>query len=194
MIRGKQLQWKRMTEILLKPSSICLGIVLAAGSIGAHAQSSSTEPSGQIEEIIITAEFRATNVQDTPVAITAVTGEMLDNRAQTNLFQVANQAPNVTLKEGGQASVRHDCLHPRRRPVRLYCRTGTGCGRLRGRRLLRAAHRLTARAPGRGPGRGPAWTTGHAVRPKLDRWRGQAVHEKARRRQRRFRPGGSRFL
>ena len=90
-------------KVLLKPSSICLGIVLAAASIGAHAQSSIAEPAGKIEEIIITAEFREANVQETPIAITAVTGEMLDNRAQTSLFEVTNQAPNVTLKPGGQA-------------------------------------------------------------------------------------------
>src|SRR5690606_30979585 len=34
---------------------------------------------------------------------TAVTSEMLEARAQTNIFEVANQAPNVSLKPGGQA-------------------------------------------------------------------------------------------
>ena len=56
-----------------------------------------------LDEIVVTATFRETRLQDTPIAITAVTGEMLDNRAQTSLYQVANQAPNVTLKRGGQA-------------------------------------------------------------------------------------------
>ena len=58
---------------------------------------------GVLEEIVVTATFRETRLQDTPIAITAVTGEMLENRAQTNLYEVANQAPNVTLKKGGQA-------------------------------------------------------------------------------------------
>src|SRR5690606_32882925 len=57
----------------------------------------------QIEEIVVTAEFREENVQATPIAITAVTSEMLEARAQTNIFEVANQAPNVSLKPGGQA-------------------------------------------------------------------------------------------
>jgi iron complex outermembrane receptor protein len=73
------------------------------GSFGVHAQSNNEETAGRIDEIIVTAEFREANVQETPIAITAVTGEMLDNRAQTNLYEVANQAPNVTLKKGGQA-------------------------------------------------------------------------------------------
>ena len=75
--------------------AILSGILLAVGSVEAQEQA--------LEEIIVTAEFRETRLQETPIAITAVTGDMLDARAQTNLFEVANQAPNVTLKKGGQA-------------------------------------------------------------------------------------------
>jgi len=78
-----------------------LGSLLALGSAGAQEQDGSR--GGQLEEIIVTAEFREASVQETPIAITAITGDMLDNRAQTNLYEVANQAPNVTLKRGGQA-------------------------------------------------------------------------------------------
>jgi len=56
---------------------------------------------GPLEEIVVTATFRETRLQETPIAITAVTGDMLDLRSQTNIYQVANQAPNVTLKPGG---------------------------------------------------------------------------------------------
>ncbi|MGE5722944.1 MAG: TonB-dependent receptor [Sphingomonadales bacterium] len=56
----------------------------------------------QTQEIVVTAEFRATNVQDTPIAITAVNAAMLEARGQTNITDVAAQAPNVTLKPQGQ--------------------------------------------------------------------------------------------
>jgi iron complex outermembrane receptor protein len=49
-------------------------------------------------DIVVTAQFRSTNVQSTPVAITAVSSEMLERRSQRSIDQVANQAPNVTLK------------------------------------------------------------------------------------------------
>lgn len=75
--------------------AILSGILLAAGSVQGQEQA--------LEEIIVTAEFRETRLQETPIAITAITGDMLDARAQTSLFEVANQAPNVTLKKGGQA-------------------------------------------------------------------------------------------
>ena len=58
---------------------------------------------GALEEVIVTAEFREANVQETPIAITAVTSAMLEARSQTNIFEVAAQAPNVTLKPGGAA-------------------------------------------------------------------------------------------
>ena len=38
------------------------------------------------------------NLQDTPIAITAVNAEMLEARGQTNIAQVAAQAPNVSLR------------------------------------------------------------------------------------------------
>nr|WP_299594809.1 TonB-dependent receptor [Sphingomonas bacterium] len=54
-----------------------------------------------VEEIVVTAQFREQNLQDTPIAITAVSGAMLEARSQTNISQVANQAPSVTLKPQG---------------------------------------------------------------------------------------------
>lgn len=87
-----------------KPGSVLgnpittLAILLGIGIPGvAFAQE------GALEEIVVTAEFREANVQDTPIAITAVNAEMLDARSQTNIFEVAAQAPNVTLKPGGAA-------------------------------------------------------------------------------------------
>jgi len=60
--------------------------------------------SAQLDEIIVTATFRETNVQDTPIAITAVNAAMLESRGQTNIVDVANQAPNVTMTPAGQGA------------------------------------------------------------------------------------------
>ncbi|WP_417320075.1 TonB-dependent receptor [Emcibacter sp.] len=56
-----------------------------------------------LEEIVVTAQFREQNLQDTPIAITAVSGDMLEARSQTNIVDVALQAPNVTLTQAGAA-------------------------------------------------------------------------------------------
>src|SRR5688572_2755597 len=80
-------------------ASTCLPALLLAAPF-AMAQ----EESGQLEEVTITAEFREANLQETPIAITAVTGEMLEARSQTSVEQIASQAPNVHLGPQGQAN------------------------------------------------------------------------------------------
>src|SRR5262245_17118859 len=62
------------------------------------------EPAGVLQEVTITAEFRATRLQDTPIAITAVNAEMLEQRSQTNIFELTAQAPNVQLAPQGQSN------------------------------------------------------------------------------------------
>jgi iron complex outermembrane receptor protein len=76
-------------------------LATAIGSI--IAGNTATAQDGRIETVIVTAEFREENVQNTPIAITAVNAEMLEARSQTSVFEVAAQAPNVTLKPAGPA-------------------------------------------------------------------------------------------
>jgi iron complex outermembrane receptor protein len=54
-----------------------------------------------LETITVTAQFRSENLQQTPLAITAITGAMLDARSQTSLQDVTAQAPNVVLEPNG---------------------------------------------------------------------------------------------
>ena len=61
------------------------------------------EGNAGIEEVVVTAQFREEKLQDTPIAITAVTAETLEARNQTSLAAVAAQAPNVNLRETGGA-------------------------------------------------------------------------------------------
>lgn len=75
------------------------------GTQAAGAASSETESeraSVGLQEIIITAQFRTESVQDAPLAITAVSDEMLAARSHTNVIDVATRVPNVTLTSAGQ--------------------------------------------------------------------------------------------
>jgi iron complex outermembrane receptor protein len=56
---------------------------------------------GVLEEVIVTAQFRQQDVQDTPIAITVISGEMLDVRGHNTLEEISAQAPNVTLTRAG---------------------------------------------------------------------------------------------
>jgi len=52
---------------------------------------------GQLEEILVTAQFRSQNLQQTPIAITAYDSAMLEARGNLNIGDAANIAPNVQL-------------------------------------------------------------------------------------------------
>ncbi len=75
-------------------TAVALGTITMAGSSFAQ----NADKAGTLEEIVVTAQFRAQNLQDTPIAITAVNAEMLDARGQTSITQIAAQAPNVSLR------------------------------------------------------------------------------------------------
>jgi iron complex outermembrane receptor protein len=74
----------------------------ALGALGTAGPVLAQDEGGQsgVERIVVTAQFREQSLQDTPVAITAVNAALLEARSQTNIVDVANQAPNVRLTKG----------------------------------------------------------------------------------------------
>jgi iron complex outermembrane recepter protein len=66
----------------------------------AFAQDAPAEDQGGIPDITVTAQKRAENVQDVPIAISAFTAEALSERAVTSVASLSAIAPNVTLDAG----------------------------------------------------------------------------------------------
>ena len=99
-----------MTSRIRSIRSICLAtaapaVIALSGALGAGPAWAADKPVDTVGEVVVTAQFRQQNLQQTPLAITAVNAAMLDQRSQTDVSQVAAQAPNVTLKAaGGQGS------------------------------------------------------------------------------------------
>ena len=56
-----------------------------------------TETTG-LEEIVVTARFKEEKLQETPIAITAVTGEELQSRGFQNAYEIAYTVPNASLR------------------------------------------------------------------------------------------------
>ncbi len=81
--------------------SASLGALCA--SAPAFAQDAPAADDEATGEIIVTAQFREQKLQDTPLSITAVDAALLESRNQTDLSQIAAQAPNVTLNAMGGA-------------------------------------------------------------------------------------------
>jgi iron complex outermembrane recepter protein len=78
-------------------SGVALATMLASP---AFAQEAAEEQQGGIQEIVVTAQKRAENVQDVPIAISAFTADALSERAVTSVAALSNIAPNVTLDAG----------------------------------------------------------------------------------------------
>jgi len=71
------------------------------------AASAHTAGSGdQLQEVVVTAQFRAETAQETPISITAVTGEQLAQQGAQNIIDVAEQTPNVTMRQASTGSGR----------------------------------------------------------------------------------------
>lgn len=51
-----------------------------------------------LEEIVVTAQKRAENVQEVPIAISAVTGEFIDSRDISSIDRLGSLAPNVKIE------------------------------------------------------------------------------------------------
>ena len=60
--------------------------------LNANAQSSS-----MLEEVVVTAQKKEENLQDTPIAITAITESTIDDLDLANIVDLANLAPNVHI-------------------------------------------------------------------------------------------------
>lgn len=81
----------------------CLGLTTAA-----MAQNSPPAPTaatttgeGGLEEVVVTARFKAEKLQETPLAITAVSGDTLAARGQTDVTQLAQFVPNAVINPLG---------------------------------------------------------------------------------------------
>jgi iron complex outermembrane recepter protein len=86
------------------PTRVALGVSLALGSVVASAQTQptpaaapATTNSDQLQEVVVTAQFRNESVQQTPLAITAINSQMLEQRGQTSLAQITADVPSVNL-------------------------------------------------------------------------------------------------
>ncbi|MES1971372.1 MAG: TonB-dependent receptor [Pseudomonadota bacterium] len=82
-------------SLMALAGSICLASPALAQD---RTEKPASEPADG-NEIVVTAQFRAQKLQDVPIAITALSGDTLEQRGQTNLADLGGSAPNVTLRQ-----------------------------------------------------------------------------------------------
>jgi len=69
------------------------------GQVAAAQGESAPGGTQQLQEVVVTAQFRNESVQQTPLAITAISAEGLAQRGQTSLTQITQDAPSVVLTQ-----------------------------------------------------------------------------------------------
>ncbi len=73
----------------------CVAVPAAAQTAEGEAESGAAQ--GGIQEIVVTAQKQAQNIQDVPIAITAVTGQTLEDNQVRNVLDLTNTLPNVQI-------------------------------------------------------------------------------------------------
>ena len=89
--------------------SALLDIAIAACLLAARDAAAQQSPaatrgnvdSGQLEEVVVTAQRRTENMQDVPIAIQAITGETLQQLSIDNFDDIVKYLPNVQAAGGG---------------------------------------------------------------------------------------------
>lgn len=79
-------------------SGVSAAMMLATAAAPAlNAQEPPQRADAQLEEIVVTAERRATNIQSTPMSITALTGESLERAGVRDASDLMFHVPNLTM-------------------------------------------------------------------------------------------------
>jgi outer membrane receptor protein involved in Fe transport len=81
--------------------TFALGARAAEAVAGATAAGVPPDSGSQVSEIVVTAQRRESNLQTTPVSVTAVTGADLQARGISSLASLAQGTPGVSLKSEG---------------------------------------------------------------------------------------------
>jgi iron complex outermembrane receptor protein len=79
---------------------LCTATALA-GVARAQPVTPTQVPSEKLEEVVVTAEKRASTIQKTPISVTVLTGKDLQAAGLTNLVAVAQEVPGVSFKSSG---------------------------------------------------------------------------------------------
>ena len=98
-------------KLLLAATALSTGLLIAAPAVAQDATADKANDAG-IGEIVVTAQKRAENVHDVPIAISAVSGQFLQSRGITSIDNLGSIAPNVKIerapsnKTAAQISIR----------------------------------------------------------------------------------------
>lgn len=91
----------RAVRLMLGASLACIaGVAHAAQDAAADPAQQAAEDQGQLEQIVVTAQKVEQNLQDVPVAISAISAEKVATLGIRDARDISGLAPNVTIVQG----------------------------------------------------------------------------------------------
>src|ERR1700689_3648588 len=87
---------RSLGQVLKTVSAAVVGVAFAAG-----AAAQQENKSDQLQEIVVTAQKRESTVQATPISITAITGQDLQDRGITDISSIVQSVPGVSMRSSG---------------------------------------------------------------------------------------------
>ncbi|WP_375195032.1 TonB-dependent receptor [Sphingobium sp.] len=90
---------------LLRSAAILVGILATAPALAQDAVPQEPQATaGGIQDIVVTARKRAESVQDVPVAVTAISSEMVQRQDLTSIEKIAARTPNLNVGRASNGS------------------------------------------------------------------------------------------
>ena len=83
---------------ILRPFAITMGALVLFTGISTPIFAAEKKDKGALEEIVVTARYREEKLQDTPIAITALTAQDLQVRGFTDSYQIGYTVPNASFR------------------------------------------------------------------------------------------------
>jgi iron complex outermembrane receptor protein len=84
----------------MKAAALALFTSFLTPQLHAQEQVEEADLDSLLETIVVTAQFIEQDAQDIPIAVTALSGDLLDARGQDNTTMIGAQAPSVQLQAG----------------------------------------------------------------------------------------------
>ena len=81
-----------------------LRVALCVASLSLFCAGAAAQEAQQLEQVVVTAQKRAQNIEEVPIAITAFTSEELKDKGVTDIHSLSNLTPNVNLDAGSPFS------------------------------------------------------------------------------------------
>ena len=100
---------RRVHFLRLCQASLAFNLLTAAGLAGAvgAAGASATDDSG-LAEITVTAEKFTSTIQNTPISISAITGDQLSAAGLTRIEDIAHEIPGLSMRSAGPGLTEYD--------------------------------------------------------------------------------------